>query len=113
MAQTYDISVDAGSKFQVVFEWKDSSGVAIDMTGYSARMHIRSDIDQQSPDIALSTESGITITEQSGEILVELTPSQTKTVKNGYYDLEIVSPSGAVTRLVQGALTVQLEVTRE
>jgi hypothetical protein len=28
------------------------------------------------------------------------------------YDLEIVSPAGAVTRLVEGAITNSLEVTR-
>lgn len=114
MAVNYDIGIDAGSTFQIIFAWKDAASEAIDMTGYSARMQLRRDLGQADPDLSLATGSGITITGVSGETLVEIEPDTTKAMTGSYfYDLEVESPAGVVTRLCQGTVTVSSEVTRE
>jgi hypothetical protein len=114
MAVNFNIGIDAGSTFQVIFAWKDAASEAIDMTGYSARMQLRMDLGQANPDLSLATGSGITITAADGEILVEIEPATTETMTGSYfYDLEVESPTGVVTRLCQGTVTVSSEVTRE
>lgn len=114
MAVKFDIGIDAGSTFQVIFAWNDSDENPIDITGYSARMQLRRELPQEDPDVALSIGSGITISGTDGEMLVEIAPSVTETLSGCYfYDLEVESPAGVVTRLCQGNVTISSEVTRE
>ena len=40
-AAQYDILIEQGATFSRTFVWKDSSEVAVDLTGYTARMQIR------------------------------------------------------------------------
>jgi hypothetical protein len=87
----------------------------VDITGYTARMQARANV--SSEDILLDLSSG------GGEIVVDST-AKTITVtieaadtaalewKAAVYDLEMVAADGAVTRLLQGGLTVVPEVTR-
>jgi len=84
----------------------------VDMTGYSARMTIKDRVGGTvlqalvSPgDIAIdNTNHTITVT-----ITAIVTAGWTWTV--GTYDLEMVSPTGVVTKLYKGSVTVTKEVT--
>jgi hypothetical protein len=64
--------------------------------------------------LTLDTTDGITIDGPSGIIAVHATAAQTGAVIAGpyYYDLEITSSSDVVTRIVQGEINVNAEVTR-
>ena len=64
--------------------------------------------------LSLTTGSGITITGASGLVAVHATAAQTEAIIAGdyYYDLEVTSPQGIVTRLVQGQAIVNPQVTR-
>jgi hypothetical protein len=86
-----------------------------DLTGYTARMHIRSVIESTIILIALTTENGrIAITPLDGKIDMTISAIDTAALnfEAAVYDLEIVSSGGEVTRLVQGKVRLSKEVTR-
>lgn len=59
--------------------------------------------------------SGITIDPNEGRLVVSATAAQTAllTSPQYVYDLKITSPTGEVTRLIQGKLSVNGQVTRD
>lgn len=87
---------------------------AVDITGYTARMQLRSLPNDTVAVLTLTETSGITIDGPSGTLAVRATAAQTGAIIAGpyYYDLEITSPTGVKTRIVQGELNVNAEVTR-
>ena len=95
-----------------------SGGLAyapVNLTGYTAELQIRSL--PSSPDAVLTlntSNGGITITALTGNLQVHATANQTRNIDEGtyYYDIEITSVSGIVTRLAQGQVVVSPEVTR-
>ncbi len=114
MADTYDITIDAGSTCQLSVAWKDESNVAINLTGYSARMHVRREIGDTDTVLELSSGSGLTLGGSAGTVAVEIAAADTVDLSGVYvYDLEVESGDGVVTRLIQGSITVVPEVTRE
>jgi hypothetical protein len=87
---------------------------AVNITGYTAEMQLRSLPNDPIAVLTLDTNAGITIDGPSGTIAVHATATQTAAIIAGpyYYDLEITSPANARTRIVQGELNVNAEVTR-
>src|SRR6476659_7821206 len=55
MAAHQNLDCDQGAKFSQSLLWKDGDGAVIDLTGYTARMEIRSEI--ASADIILTLET--------------------------------------------------------
>ena len=94
-----------------------SGGIAtapVNITGYSAALHLRSLPSGPTAVLSLTNPTGITITGASGTIAVHATAAQTRAIDEGpyYYDLEITSDQGVVTRVAQGQVVVSAEVTR-
>ena len=87
---------------------------AVDITGYTARMQLRSLPNDTIAVLTLTETSGITIDGPSGTLAVRATATQTAAIIAGpyYYDLEITSPTNVRTRIVQGEINVNAEVTR-
>jgi len=79
-------------------------------------MQIRAKIDDATPKLELNTTNNrITIANPiAGEIQLYISATDTSTINwvSGVYDLELVSPSGDVTRLVEGTVSISREVTR-
>lgn len=114
MADTYDIEIDAGATFQLQVLWRDSDGDPINLTGYSARMHIRRTVEAEDIDVELTSGSGMTLGGTAGTIDIEIDDATTSGLSGSYvYDLELESGGGVVSRVIQGAVTVNPEVTRE
>lgn len=115
-AGTYNIIADQGATFGRVLVWKDSAGDPVPMSGYTARMQVRTDyFSTGAPVLELTTANGrIALAASTGEIALTVSASDmTAIVASEYvYDLELVSPALVVTRLVQGNFTVRPEVTR-
>lgn len=87
---------------------------AVNLTGASAALQLRSLPSSQDAVLSLSTNgNGITITGIAGQVNVHATAAQTVAIDPGiyYYDLEITA-GGVVTRLAQGQAEVSAEVTR-
>lgn len=114
-AATENLLIDQGADWFVNFTYQDSTGVAINLTGYTAAMQLRSEPTDLTAALSLSSpSSGITITGATGLVAIHATATQTGNIGAGvyYYDLEITSPTSVVTRLVQGQVTVSAQVTR-
>jgi Na+/serine symporter len=88
--------------------------IPVDLTGYSSRLQVREAYYSENPIISLVSGSGITISGSAGTIDILISASVTSELPTGthVYDLEIVSPSDIVDRLIEGTFNVTPEVTR-
>ena len=114
-AGIYNIIADQGSTFTRQLTWEDSAGSAVNLTGYTARMDVRTSIDAAgAATLSLTTGNGrIVLGGTAGTIALSAEGTATAAVVAGdyVYDLELVSGS-TITRLVQGTFTLRGEVTR-
>jgi len=115
MAGTYDFEIEQGATFVRTITWKNSAGILVDLTGYTARMQVRSTV--AAPDVLLeltNANSRLGLGGAAGTVAIRLSAAETALIswRKGVYDLELVAPSGTVTRLLTGAVTVSFEVTR-
>ena len=84
------------------------------LANHTARMQVRRTIESTTPMISLTTEnSRIAINSAAGLITLSISAADTAALtSSGVYDLEIISSSGLVSRVIQGTFTLSLEVTR-
>ena len=113
IAGIYNFTLDQGSTWTLQVVYKDSNGVAVNLTGYTAEMQVRRKFDSDTPVLTLSTSNGgITIVGATGTLNLVATDEQAAIDAGLYvYDLEL-STGGVRTRLIQGTVTVSGEVTR-
>lgn len=130
-AGKYTFTVEQGSTVDFRIEYKDSNGVAIDLTDYEARMQLRpskesstiycnlvSDLDADGTGLNMTpTADGLVLPKTSGSIgiFISAASSSLFSFSDAYYDLEIYSGSGAteyVTRILEGKVKLSKEVTR-
>lgn len=89
--------------------------VDVNLTGYSARMQVREKHTSTSISINLTdTNGGIVLGGDLGTINIIVSEDQSSRLvaKQYVYDLELISPSERVTRLIEGKFIVTPEVTR-
>ena len=112
-AGTLDLSIEQGATYNLVLTWR-IDGTAVNLTGYTARLQARVDVEDTETVLSLTSGAGITLGGAAGTITLNQTATQTALLPAGtyIYDLELVSGGGVVTRLVQGELIVSAEVTR-
>lgn len=110
---TYPIFIKQGATFQITITW-EVSGTPVDITSYTAALQARTSVAATSTFINLTNGAGLTLGGVAGTIIVDLTDTQAAAITEtiGVYDLELTSPAGDVTRLLQGSVTVNQEVTR-
>lgn len=88
---------------------------AVNVTGYTAKLQLRSLPSDPTAALTLTSAAGeISVGGVNGQFDVHATAVQTAAIDEGtyYYDIEITSGSGIVTRLAQGQVIVTPEVTR-
>lgn len=138
-AGRYDILIEKGAKFWLYFIYKavimphltplkvgtpidydtyhqyQSSGLPINLTGYTARMMVREDHTSITPVLDLSTVNGkISLGGTSGTVEVNVPASETVAIpiEYGVWDLELIDTLGGVIRVLQGKVKISPEVTR-
>jgi hypothetical protein len=113
MAGEYNFTIEQGATFNLLMTWKIDN-VAVNLTGYTARLQARIDVDETDTILSLTTGAGITLGGAAGTINLDQTATQTALLPKGeyVYDLELQSSGGIVTRLLQGELNISAEVTR-
>lgn len=87
----------------------------VDLTGYTARLHVRLKIEDAEPVLTLTTENGgITLGDADGTIDLFISDADTADItwEEAVYDLELIAPNTDVIRFMGGAVTVSPEVTR-
>jgi len=114
-AANYPLVLEAGVDFPITITWKDSTGVAINLAGYTAKLQIRTGpgntvlLTKQTSDasIVLGGAAGtiaFTITGADATALVaQLVPMK--------WDLLMTSPTAVGVRLVQGFVTSAPAIT--
>ena len=109
----YNMVCPQGSTFSQELTYSVDD-VAVDLTGYSARMKVKEKYTSSIAELDLTTENGaITLGGEEGTILIEVSAEETAALiaKEYIYDLEIVTGEN-VTRLIEGKFIVTPEVTR-
>lgn len=130
IAGIYNLTIEQGSTFARLISVEqpdlvtDPTGQTFEnfnLAGFTARMHIRRTIDTATPIIILTTENGrIAVNPniagnatKNNEISLSITATDTATITtSGVYDLEIVSASGTVSKVIRGDVTLIPEVTK-
>lgn len=117
MAAKINLRIEQGATFRPgAWTWKAGTpSTAVDLTGCTARMHIRASQKAAAILLQLTTENGrITLGDAAGTIQLELDAETTEAITwtTAVYDLEIIHPDDTVTRLAEGRVRVDPEVTR-
>lgn len=110
MATTYNLFLDQGTTFSANITAKDNSRNIRDLSGYTARSQMR-----RSYFSANSVSFSATIpSPATGNVVIALTDAETANLKYGryVYDVELVSSSNVVERLVEGIVVVNPEATK-
>ena len=122
-AGNYTFIIEQGSTTDFQLDWKDSNGAKIDLTNYSAQMHIRSDyggdlICELSSSLT-ADGSGLNLSGSNNQyppssgsigIFISAATSSRFTFSEAKYDLELTTGSH-VTRLLQGKIKLSKEIT--
>lgn len=110
----YNLVCPQGATFSKQLTWA-IDGDPVDLTSYTARMQVREKYTSTSTILNLTTENGgITLGDDEGTILIDIDATTTSGIvaKDYVYDLELISSSSIVTRLLEGRFIVTPEVTR-
>ncbi len=114
-AGTYNLTIEQGATFTATVTWSDAANALVNLTGYTARMQLRATLASATPAIELTNANGrIVLGGAAGTIDLTIAAADTALLGAGsyVYDLELVSATGVVTRLIQGTATSVAEVTR-
>lgn len=113
--------IHQGSDWFRPLRWEENDAIK-DVTGYTARMHIRAALEAPDELVELTTENGrITlglVEETLGvaayNVLLEIEDTVTATMPVGshFYDIEMIGPSGDVSTFLFGKVKVRRNVTR-
>lgn len=115
-AAVYNFEVLQGTSLVKSIVWKNDAGVAVNLTGHTAKMQVRETADSEDVLLELSTALGnIQITPLTGTVTLIFSPDDTSGAywTRGKYDLELTAANGFVTRLLQGKFTLSKEITRD
>ena len=115
-----DICIFQGATFdQVIYYETGSPSTPVNLTGFTAKMHIRSKPESKALILELSTQAGnnrITLNygSQNGAIRLFISATDTANLSvcdKAVYDLELYN-GGVTTRILQGNVIISPEVTR-
>jgi hypothetical protein len=109
MAIKANIVIDQGTTFQTSINVTDDEENPVDLTGYSAAAQMRKHFTSSN---AFSFATSISPT--LGIVTLSMTANTTNTITPGryLYDCELTDPNGAISRLIEGIVTVTPGVTR-
>lgn len=113
MAAVYRFTIDQGATFRRVLKWTTGDGNPVDLTGFSARMEIRSKVGGELLHSLRTSTGEITLggTEGTIQLHIPADVSASWTWRTAVYDLELITPDGDVIRLIQGGIQINPEVT--
>lgn len=110
----YNFICPQGATFSQELTWKIDEN-PVNLSGYSARMQVREKHSSDTKILDLSSQDGdITLGGSDGTILIEIPANDTESIiaKEYVYDIELISSSSIVTRIIEGKFIVTPEVTR-
>ena len=110
MATISNLYVDAGATYSNIITVTASNGQALNLSGYTVASQMRKSYQSST---AYPFTSSI-YEASTGKIRLQLTPTQSQAIPAGrwLYDVEITSASGTKTRVVEGIVTVNPQITQ-
>lgn len=105
---TIDLVINQKATFLASFTIKNSSGVVLDLTGYTVVAKYKRDF-FSADSTAVAFDAQVVAPAANGIVSIALTSAQTTAldVQSKYvYDIAITSPTGIKTRIVQGSIKV-------
>lgn len=113
---SYDWRFKQGETAILEFIVKDSAGVVIDLSGYTARSQGRESHESTALLYDASTGIGnIVIDGPNGKVTTTISDTTTAAIAApvfGVYDVELIDGSGVVENILSGSLIVTPEVTK-
>lgn len=110
MAVTAYLDIDQGSDFTAEFTLENDDGTAMNLSGFSVYSQFRK---------SYGSTTGYTFTTNlvnaaAGIISISFSGSQSSAARPGryLYDVEIRNEAGAKTRVIEGILTINPEITK-
>lgn len=131
-----NLDIRQGETWSFQFTVRDAAGVAIDLTGYSARMGIAQDRCSLSPSylstvVGEATAGVIVLGGAAGTVALSMTAAQTLGMDEAdwfygfqreacssssllqlLYDVNLTSPLGVATRVMEGQITFYRSISR-
>lgn len=110
MATIANIFIDQGSNYSNIVTVDAASGAAIDLTGYTVASQMRKSYGSSTAyNLNASIYSAL-----AGKLRIQLSATQSEAIPPGryLYDVEITSPAGVRTRVVEGVATVTPQITQ-
>jgi hypothetical protein len=110
MATVSNLAIDQGTTYSVTITVTDDTGSARNLTNYTPRAQMRRSYYTTANTAFAANVSSPT----DGTITLDLTATQTSALKAGryVYDLELVSNTSTVERIVEGIVTIYPEATK-
>ena len=109
MAIKANIVIDQGTTFQTTINVTDNNDDIVNLTGYTGAAQLRKHFTSTT-----SYAFAVAISPAIGTVTLSMTANSTANVVAGryVYDCELTDTNGAVTRLLEGIVTVTPGVTR-
>ena len=110
MAAIANLTIDAGASFSSDVDVLDNDGNVFNLVGYTAEGKMSKGYSETYPRVYFD----ITVYETDGIVTISLAPEDTIQLEEGrwVYDVQITETStGAVTRVVEGMITVYPSVS--
>jgi hypothetical protein len=110
-AGKHDITLEQGATYNMQVRVEEN-GSPVDITNYTFESQVRKS--HYSSDVAASFTTSL-VNGPMGSFNISLTDTQTDALNPAFthvYDVEVTSDTGAVTRIIEGTVTVSPGVTR-
>lgn len=109
MAIKANILVDQGTTFSTTITVTDDEGTPLTLTNYTGAAQMRKHYTSSN-----ATSFSVSVNNSTGEITLALTANQTSNLVAGryVYDVELTDANSAVSRIVEGIVTVTPQVTK-
>lgn len=110
-AGIYNLVIEIGATFDQTVTWTDEDGDAVDVSGYTAAMKVKSKIGGSTL-VSLTDGDGITLgADGTIRIVIEAATTAALSAETAVYDLVLTSAAGKVTRLLQGRADISPSVS--
>lgn len=112
-ALIYDMVINQGETWSISFPVMDGAGAPLAVAGWTARAQIRLHKQSTTPVFEWNTTIGNAVCAATS-LQLFLTPTDTANwlFDKALYDIELTDPQGGVTRIAEGKILLNAEITR-
>ena len=109
MATKANLLIDQGSTFSTTVTITDTNGNLLDLTGYTGAAQMR-----KSYTSTTAHNFSVAVGNNSGTITLSMSANTTANIAGGryLYDVELIDTSNTVSRVFEGIVTVNPNITR-